>query len=43
MAKPNSANTTLSISDADLASAIAQIGVEIDHQPLRIVSTSTLI
>jgi protein-L-isoaspartate O-methyltransferase len=35
MTKPKTANPTLSISDADLASALAQIGAEIDHQPLR--------
>ena len=35
MTKPNPANPTLSISDANVASALAQIGAEIDHQPLR--------
>jgi predicted nucleic acid-binding protein len=35
MSKPKSANPALSISDADLASVLAQIGAEIDHQPLR--------
>ncbi|HKK97170.1 MAG TPA: methylase, partial [Marivita sp.] len=35
MTKPNPANPALSISDADLASALAQIGTEIDHLPLR--------
>ena len=35
MTKPKTANPTSSISDADLASALAQIGAEIDHQPLR--------
>lgn len=35
MSKPKTANPTFSISDADLASALAQIGTEIDHQPLR--------
>lgn len=35
MTKPKPANLALSISEADLASALAQIGTEIDHQPLR--------
>ncbi len=35
MTKPKQANPALSISDADLATALAQIGAEIDHQPLR--------
>ena len=35
MTKPKPANPTFSISAADLASALAQIGTEIDHQPLR--------
>ena len=35
MTKPKPANPTLSISDANLTSALAQIGAEIDHQPLR--------
>ncbi|WP_340290664.1 strawberry notch-like NTP hydrolase domain-containing protein, partial [Sulfitobacter pontiacus] len=35
MTKPNPANTALSISDANLASALAQIGAEVDLQPLR--------
>ena len=35
MTKPKPANPALSISDTDLASALAQIGTEIDHQPLR--------
>ncbi|MFG6528386.1 strawberry notch-like NTP hydrolase domain-containing protein, partial [Sulfitobacter sp. M23508] len=35
MSKPKLANPALSISDADLTSALAQIGAEIDHQPLR--------
>ena len=35
MSKPKPANTALSISDADLVSALAHIGAEIDHQPLR--------
>ena len=35
MSKPKPANPALSISDADLASSLAQIGAEIDHQPLR--------
>jgi predicted RNA methylase len=35
MTKPNQANTALSISRPDLASALAQIGTEIDHRPLR--------
>ncbi|MEP2417186.1 MAG: methylase, partial [Marinomonas sp.] len=35
MTKPNPANPALSISDANLAAALAQIGAEIDHQPLR--------
>ena len=35
MTKPKTANPTFSISDADLTSALAQIGAEIDHQPLR--------
>ncbi|MCD1628275.1 methylase, partial [Seohaeicola saemankumensis] len=36
MTKPNPANPPFQISDADLASALAQIGTEIDNQPLRI-------
>jgi len=35
MSKPRTANPALAISEADLASALAQIGAEIDHQPLR--------
>lgn len=35
MTKPSPANPALSISDANLASALAQIGAEIDIQPLR--------
>ncbi len=35
MTKPKSANPTFSISDAALISALAQIGQEVDHQPLR--------
>lgn len=35
MAKPNPNNPTRPVSDPDLATAIAQIGAEIDHQPLR--------
>jgi len=35
MTKPKPANPALSNSDADLTSALAQIGAEIDHQPLR--------
>jgi predicted RNA methylase len=35
MSRPKPANPALSISDADLASALAQVGAEIDHQPLR--------
>jgi hypothetical protein len=35
MTKPKLANPALSISHPDLASALAQIGTEIDHQPLR--------
>jgi predicted RNA methylase len=35
MTKPKTANPTFSISDADLASALAQIGTDIDRQPLR--------
>ncbi|MFT6447523.1 MAG: tRNA G10 N-methylase Trm11, partial [Sulfitobacter pontiacus] len=35
MTKPNPANPTLSISRPDLASALEQIGAEIEHQPLR--------
>ena len=35
MNKPNPANPPFPISDADLTSALAQIGAEIDHQPLR--------
>jgi predicted RNA methylase len=35
MSKPKLANPALSISHPDLASALAQIGAEIDHQPLR--------
>ncbi|ATG45585.1 methyltransferase [Phaeobacter piscinae] len=35
MTKPKPANPTLSISDANLTSALAQIGTEIDQQPLR--------
>ena len=35
MNKPKPANPALSISDANLASALAQIGTEIDQQPLR--------
>jgi hypothetical protein len=35
MTKPKPANPAFPISDSDLANAIAQIGAEIDHQPLR--------
>ena len=35
MSRPKPANPALSISDADLVSALAQIGAEVDHQPLR--------
>ena len=35
MTKPNPANTALSISAANLASALAHIGAEVDLQPLR--------
>ena len=35
MSKPKPANPAFPISDTDLANAIAQIGAEIDHQPLR--------
>ena len=35
MSKPKPANPALSISDTDLASALVQIGAEVDHQPLR--------
>ncbi|CAN0488484.1 unnamed protein product, partial [Laminaria digitata] len=35
MTKPKPANPALSISHPDLASALAQIGAEVDHQPLR--------
>ena len=35
MSKPRTANPALAISEADLASALALIGTEIDHQPLR--------
>ena len=35
MTKPNPANPAFPISDANLASALAQIGTEIDYQPLR--------
>ncbi|GLO79872.1 hypothetical protein MACH23_32930 [Sulfitobacter pontiacus] len=35
MTKPNPANPAFPISDANLASALALIGTEIDHQPLR--------
>jgi predicted RNA methylase len=35
MSQPKLANPSLSISHPDLASALAQIGAEIDHQPLR--------
>nr|WP_254683429.1 strawberry notch family protein [Ruegeria sp. PR1b] len=35
MTKPKPANPALSISDADLTTALAQIGTEIDQQPLR--------
>src|SRR6056297_201286 len=35
MSKPKPANPALSISDTDLASALVQIGAQIDHQPLR--------
>ena len=35
MTKPKPANPALSISHPDLASALEQIGTEIDHQPLR--------
>jgi predicted RNA methylase len=35
MTKPKPANLATSISDANLASALAQIGAEVDHQPLR--------
>ncbi|SEK10604.1 hypothetical protein MAA5396_04957 [Marinovum algicola] len=35
MSKPRTANAALAISEADLASALALIGTEIHHQPLR--------
>ncbi|KAA8604176.1 hypothetical protein AL036_21930, partial [Salipiger aestuarii] len=35
MNKPKPANPAFSISDANLASALAQIGAEVDNQPLR--------
>ncbi|MEM1410323.1 MAG: SAM-dependent methyltransferase, partial [Pseudomonadota bacterium] len=35
MSKPNPASPALSTSDGHLASALAQVGAEIDHQPLR--------
>ncbi|MBB4024183.1 hypothetical protein GGR17_004029, partial [Confluentimicrobium naphthalenivorans] len=35
MSKPRTANPALAISEADLASALAQIGTEVDDQPLR--------
>ena len=35
MSKPKPANPALSISHPDLASALAQIGTEVAHQPLR--------
>ncbi len=35
MTKPKPANPALSISHPDLASALEQIGTEVDHQPLR--------
>lgn len=35
MTKPKPANPALSIFHPDLASALAQIGAEVDHQPLR--------
>ena len=35
MSKPKPANPALSISYPDLASALAQIGAEVDNQPLR--------
>jgi hypothetical protein len=35
MSMPKLANPALSISDAELTSALAQIGAEIDHQALR--------
>ena len=35
MTKPKPASPTLSTSHPDLASALAQIGAEIDHPPLR--------
>jgi predicted RNA methylase len=35
MTKPKPANPTLSISEANLTSVLAQIGAEIDYQPLR--------
>ena len=35
MTKPKPANPALSISHPDLASALAQIGTEVDNQPLR--------
>ena len=35
MIQPKPANSARSISDADLASALSQIGAEIDHQSLR--------
>jgi hypothetical protein len=35
MSKPNPANPAFPISDTDLASALVQIGAEVDHQPLR--------
>lgn len=35
MSKPRTANPALAISEADLASALALIGTEIHHQPLR--------
>ena len=35
MSKPRTANPALAISEAELASALAQIGTEVDDQPLR--------
>ena len=41
MSKPKPANPALSISAAGLASALAQIGAEVDNQPLRWLDGAT--
>ena len=42
MSKPKPANPALSISDTDLASALVQIGAEVDHRGGRGISGLSL-